>query len=367
MTLNVDFETATIASAIQKAARVAPSKGVAFEKTAGIIIEIDPAGDHPITVKSTDLEVTYLEWVDSLSMLIGEPSSWRLPSMTLAGILAGLPVGGSVMFSSDDTDGLVTISCGKTRAKLPQISGTPFMGWAPFDATELEEVAGFASRVGQVSWACDRSNVPFTGIHIDGEYLTATDRYRLARVPCKVPVTEAITVPLDVISPMLKHLGDAKLKATDKKLWLMPDEHSQVTSVIFDAKYPDVKKVMRFDYPQSCTLGVDDLKTVISRMLVLVRGERYPIMRLTIGKGVIKVFMNVEGVGEMEDEVSVEGADHEPYEVYFTPTNFLDGLSNGAKPQIKYSYDPTNALSFAYFNDGDGYESWIVPRKSMVD
>lgn len=363
MTLSIDFETATIASAISKAARVSPTKGVAFEKTAGIIMEIDPAKDHPVTVKSTDLEVTYLEWVDHLGMLT-EAATWRLPSQTLAGILSGLPVGGQVTLS-EDASGLISIQSGKTRAKLPQISGVPFMDWEPFDAAELVEVAAFASRVGQVSWACDRSNVPFTGIHIDGEYLTATDRYRLARVPCKVPVTDPITVPLDVISPMLKHLGDAKLKATDKKLWLMPDEHTQVTSVIFDAKYPDVKKVMRFDYPQTAVLDVEQLKAAISRMLVLVRGERYPIMRLTIGGTVIKVFMNVEGVGEMEDEISVEGADHEPYELFFTPTNFLDGLGNGAKPQISYSYDPTNALSFAYFTDGDGYESWIVPRKSM--
>lgn len=367
MSLTIDFETATLSAAIQKAARVAPSKGVAFEKTAGIIIEIDPRNlDHPITVKSTDLEVTYLEWVDFLGMLTGG-GSWRLPSMTLAGILAGLPVASTVTLSSDTDDGLVTIQCGKTKAKLPQIAGTPFMDWEPFKPDELVEVAGFASRVGQVSWACDRSNVPFTGIHIDGEHLTATDRYRLARVPCKVPVTEAITVPLDVISPMLKHLGDAKLKATERKFLLMPNEHTQVTSVIFDAKYPDVTKVMRFDYPQIATCAVDDLKTVITRMLVLVRGERYPIMRLTIGNEVIRIFMNVEGVGEMEDEVAIAGAVHEPYEVFFTPTNFLDGLSNGAKPQINYHYDPDKPLSFAYFEDGDGYESWIVPRKSMAE
>lgn len=366
MAITVDFETSTLSSAIGKAARVAPSKGVAFEKTAGIIMEIDPAAEHAVTIKSTDLEVTYLEWVNHLGMLT-EKESLRLPSMTFAGVLAGLPVGSQVTLSTDEVGGLVTIRSGKTRAKLPQISGVPFMDWKPFDPDELEEVTGFASRVGQVSWACDRSNVPFTGIHIDGEYLTATDRYRLARVPCKVPVAEPITVPLDVISPMLKHLGDAHLKAEDKRVLLMPDPHTQVTSVIFDAAYPDVKKVMVFTHPQTLTVNVEDLKTVITRMLVLVRGERYPIMKLTIGDDVIKVFMNVEGVGEMEDEVEVTGASHDPFEAFFTPNNFLDGMQNGSKPEIKYGYDPAKPLSFAYFTDGDGFESWIVPRKSMVD
>jgi len=366
MTFSIDFETATLSSAIQKAARVAPAKGVAFEKTAGIIMEIDPELDHPVTIKSTDLEVTYLEWVSYVGMLT-DKQNLRLPSMTFAGILAGLPVGSTVTLSTESEGGLVNLTCGKTKAKLPQIEGVPFMDWEPFDADELEDVTGFAARVGQISWACDRTIVPFTGVHIDGEYLTATDRYRLARVPCKVPVTDPITVPLEVISPMLKHLGDAKLKATDRKLWLMPDDYTQVTSVIFDAKFPDVKKVMKTDHPDVMTINVEEFKQVVQRMLVLVRGERYPIMKLTIGDGVIKVFMNVEGVGEMEDEVPVVGADHSEFIVYFTPSNFMDGLQNGSKPEISYHYDRTNALSFAYFEDGDGYESWIVPRKSMVD
>src|ERR1044071_8618532 len=114
MTFSIDFETATLSSAIQKAARVAPAKGVAFEKTAGIIMEIDPELDHPVTIKSTDLEVTYLEWVSYVGMLT-DKQNLRLPSMTFAGILAGLPVGSTVTLSTESEGGLVNLTCGKTK------------------------------------------------------------------------------------------------------------------------------------------------------------------------------------------------------------------------------------------------------------
>ena len=362
----VTFETATLASAITKAARVAPTKGAAFDKSAGIMLEVRPGGDHPITVKATDLEVTYLEWVNSLQ-IVGDECNWRLPSGTLAGIVAGLPLGTQTTLKAESESRILSLVCGKTKAKLPLIEGLAFSNFEPFAADDLATVPKFSERVAQVSWACDRAAVPFTGVHIDGKNLMATDRYRLAQVPCEVGIiSEPITVPLEVLRPILKHLQDAKLKATDRRLLMMPDEYTQVTSVIFDAKYPNIQNVQRRDYPQMLLLDKEAVRTVINRMLVLVKGERYPVMRLTIGGGVIKVFMNVEDVGEMEDEIDVPAATHDPHVVYYTPTNFLDGLTNSGKPEVEFHYDPANALAFGYFKD-EGYESWIVPRKNMAE
>lgn len=361
----VTFETATLAAAISKAARVAPNKGAAFDKSAGIVIEVRPSAlEKQITVKATDMEVTYLEWVNSLS-ISGDEVDWRLPSGTLAGIVAGLPLGSQTTIKSIEDKDLVSLTCGKTKAKLPVITGLPFADFEPFDGSDLTVVPNFSERVAQVSWACDRSAIPFTGVHIDGTMLTATDRYRLAQVPCEAGIiSDPITVPLEVLRPILKHLTDAKLKATDRRLLIMPDEYTQVTTVIFDAKYPNIEKVQRRDYPNVLMLDKEAVRTVINRMLVLVKGERYPVMKLTIGKGAIGVFMNVEDVGEMEDEIEAPDATHEPFEVYYTPTNFLDGLVNSGKPEVEFRYDPANAMSFAYFKD-EGYESWIVPRKNM--
>lgn len=363
--MEVTFETAALADAVSKAARVAPTKGAAYDKSAGIKIEVRPDGEHAVTIKATDLEVTYIEWV-AASLPIGATEvDWRLPAQLLAGIVGNLPLGKSQQVTlSDDEKGYIKIASGKAKAKIRHLTGDVFPIWEPFDDMNLKEVSGFTQRVAQVSWACDKNMIPVTGVHINGTHLIATDRYRLAQVPCVVPVDEPITVPLDVIVPMLKNVNDARMGAVDGKFLLMPDGHSQITSVIFDASYPNISRAMHDDYTEHFVINTEQFRNALLRMMVLVKAERYPLCKLTIGGCRVHVLMDVPEVGEMEDEIEVVGADHQDdYEIQFTPTYLTDALGGTEKETVTFSYDRTSN-KIVRIKDSDEYSVWIVPRMS---
>jgi DNA polymerase III sliding clamp (beta) subunit (PCNA family) len=244
--------------------------------------------------------------------------------------------------------------------------------FSQFDEDKLVNVPGFAARIAQVAWAVDSEVIPYTGIHIDGKHLIATDRYRVATVPLDVPVDEPITVPLSVLTDVAKNAADARLAVVDNgsgpSLHVMPTDHAQVTATIYDIPYPDVQG--RFDlfkthHDQSFKVNRELLMKAINRMLVLVKSERYPRMKLTIGQKRLHILINVEDVGEMEDEVSVlEGADHPDCVITFTPNYFLDGMSHAGTQDVTMHYVANDKNEVpVLFDDGKGYNSWIVPRR----
>lgn len=363
----ITFETATLASSIAKAVRVAPTKGAAFDKAAGIVLTIDPKADKPVTVRATDLEITYLEWVNSLKVET-EKLVLRLPAQLLHGVLSNLPPTGEVKLVDDGSHLLIT--SGKKRARIIKIDPSlPYMNFQPFDASGLNLVENFARRVGQVSWACADDAVPFTGVHIEGDHLIATDRYRVARVPCDVPLEKPITIPLGPLGPIMRNLTDARLAATDRRLLLMPDEYTQVTSVIFDAAYPSAAQmatVMRTEWPQTLRVAREGFAKALQAMLVLCKTERYPLVKLTIGNERILIDMDVPDVGEMSDELEVGGADHEPCELLITPTYLTEILGAVDDAEVSFSYDPDNTLALPYVTgEADDFEAWFTARRKV--
>jgi DNA polymerase III sliding clamp (beta) subunit (PCNA family) len=360
----VVFETATLASAVGKAARVAPTKGAAYDKAAGIVLEIDPEAEHPVTVKSTNLEVTYLEWVNYLEIK-GPPVTWRLPSILFSGLLSNLPIGSDAKVTLKHSDSDLIITSGKKRAKIRRMhDDLPYLQWQPFDSTAMLEVPEFSKRVAQVSWACDAESIPISGVHIAGDRIVATNRFRLAHVPCKVPVVEPITVPLDVLAPVLKNVVDARIEAQERRLHMMPDDYTQITATIFDADYLPWERITEMEVPQELTLTREEFREAIASMLVLVKTERYPLVRFIIGEGKIAIGMYVEGVGQIDDEIEVAGADHEPYEIHFTPQNVTEALAHAFSDTLTLSYNTGNPTSLVKFYDAkDDYEAWVVPRR----
>ena len=79
----VVFENATIRDVIGKAARVAPTKGSAFEKSNGLLMEVDPDGPE-VVLRATNLEIFYMEIADVVS-IEGPARTWRLPATVISG------------------------------------------------------------------------------------------------------------------------------------------------------------------------------------------------------------------------------------------------------------------------------------------
>ena len=373
--IEVTFETAGLAAAAQKAGRVAPSKGVAFDKAAGVLIEGRPnETDHKaITVKATNLEVDYLEWVRPLEIKSDGDFNWRIPSGLFAGFVGGLPIGSGkkVTFTQEEPGGPLVMKSGRTKAKIGVITGLSFKDWEPFDPTGMEEVEGFSRRVSQVSWATDPQTVPFSGVHIDGEHIYATDRYKMVRVPCKVPLAEPVTVPLDTLNPILKTVEDVRLGVSDRHLLLMPDEYTQLQTVIFDAEYPPIERAMHTDFDTLVTLPRISFRDAVQRMLSLVgKGERYPKITLRFEDDEVHLFMAVSGVGEMDDTIEIKTEyptgspdDFGPVNIYFSPNYLTQALDNSRESTVTFRFRSDMPGRAASLTDGKGYDVWLMPRK----
>lgn len=368
MTTSVTFEAGTIADSMKKAARIAPSKvGSAFDKAAGIILDITPGSETPVIVRATDTQVFLLESVDSVKC-DGDPVRWRLPSMVLANVIGSLPAtaGKNVTFSTDPkTPGQISISSGRMRVKL-NLNGNPYYPeWDPFDSTGLTLAPNFGSNLTRVEWAASKAGPsPLDGVHLDGEYLIATDQYRIARVPCKLELPRGpVTIPANTIGHLIKPMGDVLIGVSEHLFFVMPDDYTQITTNQLAGKFPPVEKVMAFEYEQEVKLNKNLVIQLIQNAGNFTGTDRAPILTLFLGKGELAGMMQNSEVGLFGDVVELPGQmQHPRVQIKFTPKMLLDALNNAPNSDITIKYSPS-ATNKPVCIDGDsGFQVWIAPR-----
>lgn len=375
MNNTITFEVGAIMTATSRAARVAPTKGMAFDKAAGILIEGRP-GDlsDNVIVRATDIEVTYLEKLTPLEIKGDETFFWRFPSSIVAGFLQSLPPNARVDFTQDGE--VVHMKCGKVKAKVRLVHhGAESLGAIMFDEFDdegLTEVKGMATKVTQVSWACDRQMIPFSGVHMTGEYLFATDKQKMVRVPCKLDLENPITAPLDAVSPILAKFDDVRVGASGGRFLVEVDEWTQISSTIFANEYPKIERAMVHEYPRTINLPRAEVREAVGRMLALLgRTERYPVVELTIDptNELLGLTLEVDTLGQMEDEIGfqvVEGdADDEPIAIRFSPDYLIGALDHADADTVAFSYNHENINGPIRIADGKGYEVWVMPRRRV--
>lgn len=362
----VVFETATIQDAIKKADRIAPKKGSAFDKASGILIEVSPAEMVPIVIRATDTQVFYREWVDAIEA-VGDPCVWRVPSIMLATVISALPIGSGKTVTFEQEGNLLHVTAGRRKARMALMDPAYYPNWAVFDPESLVSVADLGGRISQVSWAAAKAGgeIQFTGVNITGEEMIATDRYRLAKVPCPVPVTAPITVPGEVFSSILKQTGETRMAVSGSQLWLMPDDTTQIISVIFDAEYPNVSKVMNRDRASHITLNKTQFADAIQAALGIVKQDRFPALFLNIGDEEVTLYLKDSERGDITDAIELPGqCVHETVTLIFTPRNILEAVLACPNEQITLGYDENKAYTILHVDGGSGYEAWVIPRKS---
>lgn len=361
----VVFETATFADAIKKADRIAPKKGHAFDKAAGVVIEVDPTGPELAIVRATNLDVFSMEWVNILEWE-GEPKVWRMPAL-FASVIASLPIGSGKTVTLEDDGRQIHVKSGKTKARFNPLDASYFPEWDVFDPDSMFSVNDLGGRLTQVEWAADKSAVPINGVYLDGSYAIATDRFRLAAVPLLIPDLETpITVPAGLLGSALKQTGEVQIGVENGMLQIMPDEHTQLKCVIFNEPYPNVNGVMARELPDKVTLNKGPLLEIMQRATNFATGDRIPSLQCFFGKQKIAVMMNNEEVGLLGDLVEVPGyCDHDRVEIRFTPKNIMDAISQAPNEQIDLYYDSSKSLNLVQIDGGSGYRAWVVPRTDL--
>lgn len=369
MSVRVLFETSTIAAAISKAAKVAPSRGEAFDKAHGILIDITPHDPTPIRIRSTNTQVYYSEWVGCLEVE-GSNTTWRLPSQILDRLLAGLPIGSNKTVEFAQTSDQVIIKTGRTQARLNTIDPQYYPQWAVFKPEDLQPVANLGSLIAQVEWAAAQSGEPpLTGIHFDGKVIFATDRYRVAKTDCIIPHMDApLTIPAGMLGGVVRPNVDTKMGATEHQVLLMPDDHTQIRATIFGHPYPDIDRLLTKITNQTDSLEInrEALVEVINRAMTFAGADRTPTLRLYIGNEEVGALMSNDEIGMLGDVVETPGyAKHDRLEMRFTPKNLLDALGGSPNNTVTLHYNKAVAYTVMRIDGGSGYESWIIPRKGF--
>jgi DNA polymerase III sliding clamp (beta) subunit (PCNA family) len=366
----VVFETATLADAIKKADRIAPSKGQAFDKAAGIVLNID-TDTGLVVVRATNLDLYSMEWVDTVS-IEGETTMWRVPSALFARVLKDLPIGtGKEVVLEEKTDGRVRmlhLTSGRTRAKFNLMVTDYYPEWEVFDPTGLMEVDDLGGRVAQIEWAASiKEEPPLAGVHIDGERVIACDRYRLAIAPLPIPdLVEPITVPSGLLSQVLKQTGGASIGVRDGQLLIMPDKTTQIKTVVYGAEYPPVERIMKRDHSHVLKVKKTPLIEIMQRAANFAGNDRFPILRVFFGQEEVAVMMNTQEVGALADVLEVPGyCDHKRFEVKFTPKNLLEALNAVPNDELELFYDTSDSMMIVRIDGGSGYEAWVMPRKDL--
>jgi DNA polymerase III sliding clamp (beta) subunit (PCNA family) len=295
----------------------------------------------------------------------GTDANWRLPSSLAAGIMAALPLGAGQNVTISTSDGsLVTIEAGKKRAEIRCIEPSGFPIIKPFEPSNMATVEGMARRIEQASWCTDGEHPILNGVYMDGENVIACDRISMVSGPCAIPVDNPITVPLRSVAPLLRNVGPIKMRATEKRLEIMPDDDTQIACTLLNGDYPNVGAIRRDEFGGTFKVNVAALVDAINGMLVLVRGERYPYLHLRVGKDTLALDMQVEATGKMEDEIAIstEIADQDEFDLWITPQNLLGAVSHAGNDEITFCYGPANTQAISV-QDGRGYEYWGMPLR----
>lgn len=361
----VTFENGTIRDVISKASKVAPTKGSAFDKAAGIVMEVNVAAEQVI-VKATNIELFYTEIADAL-VVEGKDTVWRVPSVVFDGITSKLPIGSGKTVTLDDTDDRLSITSGRMRAKVGLISTEYYPVWGAFDSADLEEVSGFGARMAMVEWAAAREGEPpITGVHFNGELVMATDRHKIAISPCVSPVFfKPITVPAGLFTPLMKNLTDVMVGITENQLLLMPDSTTQIRAAIYGHEYPPAHKVLKRDETAHVTFKRSSLLECIDRAMVMGQRDRSPLLRIYLGDSEIAVFMDDKEVGLLGDIVDVPGyCEHSRFVICFSPSNLTGALNASPNEEVTLYYHPNESLKPVRIDGGSGYEVLIMPRKN---
>lgn len=373
MTTTVAFEPASLSDAIKKAAKVAPSKaGSAFDKAAGIVMDVYPDDEVKVVIRATNEEIFYSEAV-SVMDASGPTVRWRISSMLLAHVAGALPTGSNKVARLTQDGSTVVLTCNRMKVVLPLINPEYYPHWDSFDGSQLTQVQDLGSKLQRVEWATSGDNQPpMCGVYLDGEYAMSTDRYRIARVPCKMDIPHSVIIPPG-ISGIIRQMGDTGVGVEGTNLLLAPDEYTQIRTVIFDAAFPPVNAILDANspdsYPQKVEISKELLAAYVNNALPFAGAERNPQVKTIWGKGEVAVFLNG---GEMAksalfgDVIEVPGQiNHKRTTIIFSPKNLLPAINNAPSSKITIYYTDDGAYRPVLIDGGNGYTAVVIPVKDL--
>lgn len=353
---------ATLHDALQRAVRVAPTKGAAWDRAQGIHLTFTP--DH-IDVRATNIEVTYWHRIEAVCTTTSEECI-RLPSTLLAPFVGSLPMNEDqhrVRFLMDEAHPkqvIVQFMNTKIKAKMSQIAGA-YPDFGPYDTTGFGNAQELASRLDQVAWACDDNGV-LAGVYMDGKTMIGMNSKHAARAQCIIDTDQPVVAELGPLVGLIK-LGTAiKMAIRDGRLVLALDEQSQLTSSLIVQPYPNlVERLDKFELPDQMKVNRLRVIAAMDRLMLFVRNDRLPRCSISMLPNMMQAVLTADG-GEAQDAVAAAARVGGDREFKFNPQIVKAGFETFTTAEVTIHFSAEAKVLPWHIIDASGeYECWLMP------
>jgi len=341
----IQVDAKAFTAAVNSAGRVAPVKGQGYDAAAGIVLmEVDGR----LEVRATDLDTTFQE---SLDVEAPEGFFARLPHVMLTTLVSTL--GPMEVVEIDRVDNHVSISSGAFSADLNHIVGeypaTKAFEWDGWAGTPMIK---FADAIKRVSWGAGRrGEMPFDGIHFDGEMIVASDKVSFVQFPFEMELPAPITVPLTSLASVVPRDAVCEVSASPNRLRVSADlsdgRRLMLSSTIYAKEFPKLDSVRdwAFDPPYTSRVDRGALETSVKRMQSRVK--------LTFVGDELVLEIWHEDIGYVVDRISAVNSQPDPFEVWMDPNRLIDIARSVPSDEIVIGHQGEARKPMAFMTDDD--------------
>jgi DNA polymerase III sliding clamp (beta) subunit (PCNA family) len=357
---------ALLHEALNRATRIAPTKGNAADRAAGIQIEFKLDEAH---VRATDLEVTFYQKIPVVS--VDQECTVRL-SLVVPTFVASLSMDKDQVIRFHRTDDRkIVVQYGKTRTKatIPEIVGEyPLVPWHDYD--QMSEATELADKVASVAWAVENdAQGVLSGIRIDGEWLEGLSSKNAARIRCDVVNDKPVVAALKTLVPLIKGGSRVRMMALEGRLVVALDETSQVSSTTVLGAWPNlVERLEKFEFPNSVTIRKTRLVEALKRVISFVRNDRLPTVLVTFTSDSVDVVLKGTLNGDVQDScaMSARSGSQEDVTFIFNPNWILEAVDTfpGASVQIDFN---SSLQPIRLSEPSTSYEAYVMPMRSQSE
>jgi DNA polymerase III beta subunit, C-terminal domain len=344
--------------ALQRAVRVAPTKGAGFDKAGGLQFFIK---DTELWIQACDLEHTFFQKVPAT---VETPMDFRIHT-GIARFVGSLPMTGDqeVRFHIDSDTGRIEIQYMKspTKIKVPTVVGEyPHIEWHDYDS--MDDASELAGKLASVAWATeDSASGVLSGVHIDGEWIEALCSKQMAQIRCKVKTEQPIIAVVKTLTPLIAQGSRVRIKAMHGRVVVALDELAQVSSSTVMGAWPNLsERIAKIDLPYEFKVNRQRLVDALNRVLAFTNGDRFPRINLTVQNDRLVISLTEAKDGDITDSIALTArTDEEPVEFCFNPAWLAKAFETFPGAEVKVNYK-TNILPLRLTEPMTSYNALIM-------
>jgi DNA polymerase III sliding clamp (beta) subunit (PCNA family) len=372
MPTKVSYSPADLSRAFDLANRVAPtSKGGAWDKAAGMLMEVDP--DGTTVVRATDLDRSVYVVFDASEMKDPpeEAFEWRVSSLFLAPFVRTLDK--TVTVTPDSKNNAIVFRSGQSRLSVPLMDSSQYPDFempptmVPTDGTNLAALAD------RVIWACDANSktTPLAGLHADGDNVVGASHEKMSLLEVPLEIPKPITFPARELISLAKGFSDVRISADDSRVFLWLSDTDWISSNLIIAPYPKYEN-LRFDFwTDAIVLSKVSIQTSLERLSIIAAMDRGGMTGLTlaISENRLNMKVFVKEVGDVEEALTITGGPDEGVGIKLSLSNFAEAVRNVDGTHFTLQFGNKNKPGQAHLHpvkitDETGWEATLMPRRT---